>query len=341
MFFDKLSDLLSQQGFEKVMLERQGIFGYVREDSEVKSSVMFINLPDELPGNVAGMRYSLDQIKEQISGGQYTRFLFVYLTNHPEAVRVLCEQTVDIHWIIDRGQLKVIIYENQPDEFCGLRNVIEDALSPVKQKSKPFSSYMTAGIIGLNAVIFIIMYIFCSDGQRDALIDAGGLYWPAVLIGHEVWRILTSMFIHSGINHLFNNMLLLFFIGTYVEEYIGHRKFVFLYFASGILAGVVSMGYNIFNEKLILSIGASGVIYGVVGALAAFIILSKGMIRDITAPRLVVFIGLSILGGLQTEGVDNMAHIGGVISGFLLATVFVVISKVKNRNVIQVRKVDN
>ena len=65
------------------------------------------------------------------------------------------------------------------------------------------------------------------------------------------------------------------------------------------------------------------------------------MIRDITAPRLVVFIGLSILGGLQTEGVDNMAHIGGLISGFLLATVFVVISKVKNRNVIQVRKVDN
>lgn len=341
MFFDKLSDLLSQQGFEKVMLDRQGIFGYVREESGVKSCVMLINLPDQLPEDITGICYSLEQIKQQISGGQYTRFLFVYLTNQPEAVKVLCEQTADIHWIIDREQLRLIIYENQPDEFCGLRSVIEDALIPVKQKTKRFSSYMTVGIIGLNVIIFIIMYLFCSDGQRQALIDAGGLYWPAVLIGHEVWRVLTSMFIHSGINHLLNNMLLLFFIGTYVEEYIGHRKFIFLYFASGILAGAVSMGYNIFNEKLILSIGASGAIYGVVGALAAFIILSRGMIRDITAPRLVVFIGLSILGGLQTEGVDNMAHIGGLMSGFILAAVFVVVSKVKNRNVIQVRKVDN
>lgn len=341
MFFDKLNNLLLQQGFKNILLDRQGIFGYVRQENEINSCVMFINLPDELQGDVSGIRYSLQQIKEQIVDGKHTRFLFVYLTNQPEAVRVLCEQTVDIHWVVDREQLRLIIYENQPDEFSGLRNVIEDALSPVKEKSKQFSSYMTAGIIGLNVFIFIIMYLVCSEGQRESLIDAGGLYWPLVLMEHQVWRVLTSMFIHSGINHLFNNMLLLFFVGTYVENYVGHTRFIFLYFASGILAGAVSMSYNIFNKKLILSIGASGAVYGIVGALAAFIILSRGMISDITAPRLVVFIGLSILGGMQTEGVDNMAHIGGLLSGFLLAAIIVVILKDKNRKVNQVRKVDN
>lgn len=141
------------------------------------------------------------------------------------------------------------------------------------------------------------------------------------------------MFLHSGISHLFNNMLLLFFIGDYVENYVGHWKFAGIYFLTGILADLVSMGYNIFNNKMVLSIGASGAIFGIVGALAGFIFLSKGMIKDITGPRLVVFIGLSILSGLQNEGVDNMAHIGGLVSGFVIALILTVCSNVKKKKI--------
>lgn len=333
MFFERLNEELAIRNFVQFPVSQPGIFGYQRYEEGARVFIVLVNLPDELTGDVFNIRYSLQQVKLQVNYTDADKFLFVYLTNEPDKVACLCNDTRDIHWVIDRTVLRVIVYENQPNDFYKIRECLEEVLTPKKMPSKKYTSYVTAGIIGINILVYIIMFGICSYNQRRAIEAWGGLFWPYVTRDHEYWRLVTSMFIHSGISHLFNNMLLLFFIGEYVEDYVGHWKFAGIYFLSGIIADLVSMGYNIFNNNMVLSIGASGAIFGIVGALAGFIFLSKGMIKDITGPRLVVFIGLSILSGLQTEGVDNMAHIGGLLSGFLIALLLTICSNVKQKKV--------
>lgn len=332
MFFERLNEELAKRDFEQFSVSQPGIFGYQRCEEGARVFLVLVNLPDELTGDVFSIRYSLQQVKLQVNYTDADKFLFVYLTDEPDKVACLCNGTRDVHWIIDRTALRVVVYENQPNDFYQVRECLEEVLIPKKMLRKKYTSYVTTGIIAINILVYIIMYVICSD-QQEIIKAWGGMFWPYVIRGHEYWRLVTSMFIHSDIQHLFNNMLLLFFIGEYVEDYVGHWKFAGIYFLTGILADLVSMGYNIFNNNMVLSIGASGAIFGIVGALAGFIFLSKGMIKDITGPRLVVFIGLSILSGLQTEGVDNMAHIGGLLSGFLIALLLTICSNVKQKKV--------
>lgn len=332
MFFEQLLQELQQSGMEQVPIAQQGFLGFVKRESDGSSYVIFVNLPTQLPENIWSIRYSTQMVKSELHAPGEVRFLFVYLTDSSENLRELCSDDIDSHWIIDRKEARLIIYENQNDNYCGLKKLIEDVLTG-KSESKKITSYVTLGIIGVNVLVYIIMYLFCNSNMREYLIDSGGLYWPSVIYKHQYYRFLTSIFIHAGINHLFNNMILLYFVGSYVEEYIGHVKFGVLYFATGILAGAVSMGYNILNEKLILSIGASGAIFGIVGALACFIVVSRKMVRDITGPRMLLFIALSILSGMQSQGVDNMAHIGGLVTGILLAVPIAWMKRQKEKKV--------
>nr|WP_297939253.1 rhomboid family intramembrane serine protease [uncultured Lachnoclostridium sp.] len=326
MFLERINEQLPLHGFERMNLTQQGIFGFVKQEEEQNSCVIFINLPDELPKNVWSIRYSEQQVKAEIYFEGVAKFLFVYITDEPDKIRCLCEDNFDAHWIIARNERKLLIYENQLDNYCNMKDIIEGVLVENKPQKK-ITAFGTIGILGINVLIYVIMYWLCTAEQRNELIDNTGLFWPAVTYNHEYFRIVTSMFIHSGINHLINNMVLLYCIGSYVEDSVGHVKFMLLYFVSGILAGVVSMSYNIINNQLILSIGASGAIFGIVGALACFIFLSKGMIKDITAPRLIFFIFLSISSGLYEQDVDNMAHFGGLLSGFLLALILMLLQK--------------
>lgn len=333
MFFERLDEELAKKDFVQFPVSQQGLIAYEKTENDSRVFIVFVNLPDEITEDVMNLRYSLQQVKFQLNCTEQDKFLFVYLTDTPDRIAILCEDTRDTHWVIDRRELRLVIYEHQPGDFYEVRKSIENTLHPPKVPRKKFTAYVTAGIIGINVLIYFIMFLVCSNEQREMIEAWGGLFWPYVTRQHEYWRLITSMFIHSDISHLFNNMLLLFFIGEYLEDYVGHWKFAVLYFGTGILADMVSMGYNILGNRMVLSIGASGAIYGVVGALAGFIFLSKGMIKDITGPRLVVFIGLSILGGFQSEGVDNMAHIGGLISGVLLALLLTICSNHKQKKV--------
>lgn len=323
---------LIKRGYEKWSVGPSGVSIFVKRQEDNNYFIFFVNLPEQLPDDVQGLIDSLQQLKYNVSIPGVNRCLFVYLTDEPDKLKCLCEDTIDVHWIFNRNNQKLIIYENQPDNFDGIKTLIENGMF-IKEQKKKFSSYATASLITINVLIFIVMYykiyFVWGEQSKNVLINQVGLFWPAVICGHEYWRLITSMFVHSGAEHLINNMTLLCFAGMLLEERIGHVKFILLYFISGILAGLVSMSYNILNEKLIVSIGASGAIFGIVGALACFICFSKTMKEHIKSTRLFIFIGLSIYCGAGGSDVDNMAHIGGLIAGFLMAWIMLRISEKK------------
>ena len=129
------------------------------------------------------------------------------------------------------------------------------------------------------------------------------------------------MFMHFGVEHLASNMLSLFIFGERVEKAIGKVKFIILYLMSGLLAGGVSLmtSYMLGLERACA--GASGAIFGVIGALFVIIIKDKNRFRELTAARVALMIGYSLFAGITGGGVDNSAHIGGVIAGLVLGAI--------------------
>jgi rhomboid protease GluP len=150
------------------------------------------------------------------------------------------------------------------------------------------------------------------------LLEHGALHGPSIRQG-EWYRLVTHMFLHGDIWHLGNNMLILFCLGNALEHYVGKISYVAIYFFSGILAGLGSVVYNTTST---VSVGASGAVFGVVGAMAWLVLLHRGKLEGFTGPRMLVFILLSVYAGFVDQGVDNAAHVAGLISGFLLAMLF-------------------
>lgn len=150
-------------------------------------------------------------------------------------------------------------------------------------------------------------------------LEHGALYGPGVLDG-EWYRLVIYLFMHSGIEHLINNMLILYFIGNALERQLGRIKYLILYFSSGILAGIGSIVYNsVWNGTFAVCVGASGAVFGVSGALAYVVLANKGNLQGLTKRQMLVFLGLSVYGGLVNQGVDNAAHIAGLLAGFLVS----------------------
>lgn len=181
-------------------------------------------------------------------------------------------------------------------------------------------------IIVVNVLVFLYTDLFAYS-QNDAIVNAGALSWYAVLEQGQWYRLLTCMFLHSNLEHIFNNMLILGYVGSCLEEKIGSIRYGILYLASGILAGCASMGYNMLQNDNVVSIGASGAIFGVIGAML-FVVLARRNEEDrYTVRQIAVMAVLSLYGGLTSQGVDNAAHFGGFIAGFILAWILTMLQK--------------
>ena len=136
------------------------------------------------------------------------------------------------------------------------------------------------------------------------------------------YRLITSMFLHVDTGHLFNNMIILYFVGEIVEKRMGHLPYAILYFLSGIAGGVLSMGYELLSGNYTSSVGASGAVFGVEGALLLLVLLHHGRLESVTLGKLVFVIVFSLYCGFTSTDVNNAAHIGGVLMGFALAACF-------------------
>jgi rhomboid protease GluP len=146
------------------------------------------------------------------------------------------------------------------------------------------------------------------------LIDWGGNLRQYTTAG-DWWRLMTSVFVHIGIIHLLFNMYALFTVGIYLEPLLGRWKFLFAYLCTGIFASLTS----IFWHDDTVSAGASGAIFGLYGFFLSLLTtkLLDPQTKKALLTSIVVFVGYNLLYGMK-DGVDNAAHLGGLISGFVL-----------------------
>lgn len=185
-------------------------------------------------------------------------------------------------------------------------------------RQKP-EAICTVALIVINVAVFFILTMFGDTEDAVFMLQHGAMYEPNIIEGHEYYRIFTCLFLHFGITHLLNNMVLLGALGWNLELEIGKVRFVIIYFASGIIGNIVSLFYDLTLEQPAVSAGASGAIFGLMGALLYVVIANRGRLGRLSGRGMLVMVALSLHFGLTSTGVDNLAHIGGVVSGFLLA----------------------
>ena len=186
---------------------------------------------------------------------------------------------------------------------------------------EPKLTPVNTGIIGINVAVFLLMTM-AGDVLSDVIYLFGALEWNSILNNGEYYRLFTSMFLHFGVDHLFHNMVFLFFVGCFMEEALGSIKYLLFYLLSGMGAGVVSVLYDSWLNLHVISVGASGAVFGIVGGLFYIVIRHKGRYEGIGLPGMLIMILGSLSYGFTGSGVDNGAHIGGLISGFLLCIIF-------------------
>lgn len=170
----------------------------------------------------------------------------------------------------------------------------------------------------MNVIIFVILMILGKTEDTGFILEHGAMYEPYITELHEYYRLVTSMFLHFGISHLMNNMIMLGALGWYLEAEVGHVRFLFLYILSGIGGNLCSLLYNLSLGREIVSAGASGAIFGLMGALVCAAVQRRGYVGGLNRHRLIIMVVLSLYFGLTSTGVNNVAHIGGLAAGFLL-----------------------
>lgn len=181
------------------------------------------------------------------------------------------------------------------------------------------TAYINMLLITINVLYFIFLEIRGSSENILFMIQHGAMYEPLVTEMGEYYRLLTAIFMHFGISHIVNNMLMLFILGDNLERALGHVKYLLFYLVCGVGANVVSMAVNVMQKELVVSAGASGAIFGVIGGLLYAVAVNHGRLEDLSTRQLVIVILCSLYFGFTSGSVNNVAHIAGLLIGIVMA----------------------
>ncbi len=226
---------------------------------------------------------------------------------------------------------------NTGDSLDLIINVTNDINEKTEKDNRHFSKIFspkrmvfTPLLIVVCFGIFLATYFF-GDGSTNAatLLKFGANYLPLVKAG-QIWRLLTCAFLHIGLIHLLVNMYSLFVIGSQVETFMGKWKFLVIYFISAISGSLLSLAWTSGG----ISAGASGAIFGLMGSLLYFGYHYRLYLSDALRRQIIPLIILNLMMGLITPGIDNAAHIGGLIGGYLVTMAIGVEGKSKAKDML-------
>lgn len=176
----------------------------------------------------------------------------------------------------------------------------------------PFFTYI---ILGINLIVFLLMTFYGGSTDQRVLIAFGAKVNSLIQAG-EIWRFLTSTFIHIGIMHLIFNLYALWVIGPITEESFGHWSYLTIYILSGLGGSIASFFFS-----TALSAGASGAIFGLMGALLSFSYKRPNLWKSGLGMNLIIVILVNLGFGFIQPEIDNFAHLGGLLTGGITSVI--------------------
>lgn len=235
------------------------------------------------------------------------------------------------HRIVVDVQKKEVLNSDRNSE--PLTKILEFLLKKKEEPKVPWYKKLRCGkvtgiLIGLNVLAFLVCIIIATAlgaGFFRNIVEVNPqiLYWMgakhnnAIIFHEEYYRLVTSMFLHGGIAHLLFNMYALYILGDFIERVYGAKKYLAIYFVSGIVASIFSLYFS-----PVMGVGASGAIFGLLGAALVFAYNEKDRIGKGLVTNIIVIILLNVFIGLSMSNIDIYAHFGGFIAGAILGLFF-------------------
>ena len=342
---EKIQNLLEKQGYLKIESNVPFVKLFVSYEMSSAKVIQVLDCVDIIPITTDQYTVFCEKSKEHIRNRGYESIDFLTLIVTPwvgEARKFVLND--DHCWIINSNTMALILYDNEPDDFFGLRSVLESASEGVVPPSeenfvrKPAGGYtgyydsnprqersfsqeftlVNTVLVMINVAVFFSM-VFAGANRFDSFLEKGGMFVPAIIGDGQYYRLFTCLFLHFNFMHLVGNMVVLMFLGDNVERAVGKVRYLLIYLLAGLIGSIGSFFYALIYNQGILSAGASGAIFGVIGALLWLVIRNKGKLEDMTILRMCVLIAYALYNGIRSENVDMAAHLFGLIGGFLLA----------------------
>lgn len=313
------------------------------------NAVLFVSADKYDPAVIKEFRRQLDNSMHS-KGLNIHYFLIMLVDSTSEQYieqitvsRQVCAEE-SFSWIYDTGKDELIVYEDQAEEFYGLRSLLEgpvpektqedDAFGEMKEPEKvPFAERVgtsfkkqpkvTLALVFINIVVFII----CTF-TGNLLYYNGGVGYKLVQTPDQWYRLITSMFLHIDAMHIFSNMLLLYLLGEVVETEVKPVFFLIAYFVTGIAGSITTFISELISGDYKVVFGASGAIFGILGVLFALVMFKRVNRKTMQLGRLVIVIILSIFDGFTATNVANWSHIGGLVAGVVCGTAFCLVTSV-------------
>lgn len=227
---------------------------------------------------------------------------------------------------------KTKVDENGLEYFIKVTDNINqknESKSKIAEKIFSFKKpIVTYSLIFICILVFILMYVLGNGSTDNYTLLVFGANVDTLTKNGDYYRLFTSMFLHIGILHLLCNMYSLYIIGKEVENVFGKVKYLIIYLLSGIAGSILSLA---FNHNTICA-GASGAIFGLLGALLYFGYYYRTYLGATLTRSIIPVIVLNLIIGFTSSGIDNAAHIGGLVGGILLAMAVGVPDKSNNNN---------
>lgn len=274
-----------------------------------------------------------------LTQGKTVEMLYVVFSENIEQDKMLTDYQMNV-WIYDSLAGRLMIYENQPEDFDAIQEDIFN-YSPKKERKKFDKKEIiqsipvcTVLLILINVIVFVIMEMLSRGlSENDKilfLLNHGAAESGYIFDYGQYYRLFTCMFLHSGFSHLGGNMMVLFFMGRAVEKVYGKWNFLLLYFVTGLVSSLVSALFH--YHTYTISVGASGAIFGVVGAMVIYALnqnhsRKSGLIKIIVIVAVLLYAARS---GVRDTQVDYIAHLSGVAAGMIYGLIYMVIKRHKH-----------
>ncbi len=256
----------------------------------------------------------------------------------------LNQPVYNIYWSVDLDQPEgLAVNPNQPNGIGRVMDILKDSLReyhhemPTEGQGRLLNDaryaprakrpVLTYGLMALNGVMFIATFLL-GGLDNDTLLRLGALEPVRVFQYGEYYRLFTVMLLHGGIAHFASNCLGLYIFGTRVERYYGHGVFLAIYVFSGFMGSLASL-----MSLTGFAVGASGAIYGLIGAAAARTLVTRRALDGLPLYFFFLYGIFSLPIGFLIPNIDNGAHIGGFLAGGLLGYIWTILTPVPRKEV--------
>ena len=338
---NRLEELFLSQGYGKIPSNLPEFIFYCRREAQGINVLYVIDYRQGLYISVDQYDHIKKKIRDffQARGEQEIHVMALVLCADTEKARQLCEND-SFCWIIDTQAYRLMIHETQAADFYGWKNLLEEYLFALSKESGETPivdesmrkrtinlqelSWTNIVLVSVNVIVFLI----CTF-TGNMLYNKGALSAMELWRGGQVYRLFTSMFLHWNVEHLFSNMIVLYYVGALVERELGPIPYTVLYLLSGLAGNIFSIGYELLTGIYGSSAGASGAVFGVEGALLFLVMIRREKLESMPVGRVAFAVAFSLYCGFTSAGVDNAAHVGGVLMGFILAAVIAVCKRMR------------